>query len=853
MESLGASHDDGFGGLAESFDAYLNDMETSQILNLDLDIGEMFPSRSLHHGDAGDTRATSQDDAHSSPQEAFASGPIFQPKASKSYSSALVQETITSTAFHPGPILAQTGQIDALPGFPETTTTTPPRPLKAPSRPPPKIGKRFSSESVRVLKSWLSTNIHKPYPSAGDVEAIQRHTGLSRQQITTWLANARRRLKNQPERPPTPLIRSSAPVQIPATFEDMNPLQRWQNSPPEHEPATVSAIARAVRGFSSPPESPDRLIYSGDSSDPGRSLQSSSSAGSTQSSSAYSHTSGSSLRSLDRIRRSIKRRRRRITPAERTSAPEACHPFQCTFCTETFKTKWSWKRHEKSLHLSLERWECTPSGPTTVNARAEQVCVYCGLVSPDLEHLQGHNFSACHNRALEERTFYRKDHLQQHLKLVHNTQFMKGYMDAWKHESERIRSRCGFCGMVMNFWSDRVDHVAEHFRGGQTMVDWKGDWGFEGHMLDMVENSMPPCISSSFSVTWSSWLTILDLIHYERNSPWPFTTQQGLPESPKSAYELIKDELEYFYANYTNSKHQPPSDQELLYESCCIIFGSEILSKDPTQPGSSWLRDLLMSSDDTAKQARMRPTKSAAKSRMTNLMISGKGTIFEACTLEEGLQKYVEIPKLLGLGVEDGELQREASVIIQALEEESRRPSEMFGRFLNGLIFGSADWLVPFRRRNGLEVADGLASPAESKIPMVADVAVDMESQVIVLPRESPGDGTPEGSSGVNNTSTGSPGTASGIEAPTSFFLNVDSNCYRRLGRELARFMMSTMSPRNPNSHVPTDEELQHQARWIMFDDDDPWNQTPADNPDWLREFKKDVGLIPAEAETLEA
>ncbi|KAJ0300803.1 hypothetical protein Brms1b_012685 [Colletotrichum noveboracense] len=51
------------------------------------------------------------------------------------------------------------------------------------------------------------------------------------------------------------------------------------------------------------------------------------------------------------------------------------------------------------------------------------------------------------------------------------------------------------------------------------------------------------------------------------------------------------------------------------------------------------------------------------------------------------------------------------------------------------------------------------------------------------------------------------------------------------------------MSPNNPNSHIPTDEEIRHQARWVLYDDDDPWNQTPADVEEWLLKFKKDVGL----------
>jgi hypothetical protein len=42
---------------------------------------------------------------------------------------------------------------------------------------------------------------------------------------------------------------------------------------------------------------------------------------------------------------------------------------------------------------------------------------------------------------------------------------------------------------------------------------------------------------------------------------------------------------------------------------------------------------------------------------------------------------------------------------------------------------------------------------------------------------------------------------------------------------------------------VPTDAEIQHQARWTVYDDDDPWNQTAADNAEWLIRFKRDVGL----------
>lgn len=51
----------------------------------------------------------------------------------------------------------------------------------------------------------------------------------------------------------------------------------------------------------------------------------------------------------------------------------------------------------------------------------------------------------------------------------------------------------------------------------------------------------------------------------------------------------------------------------------------------------------------------------------------------------------------------------------------------------------------------------------------------------------------------------------------SQFFLN--GSCYRRLAWDLDRFVAAAMSPNNPNRHVPTDEELKHQARCILYDE----------------------------------
>jgi hypothetical protein len=375
-----------------------------------------------------------------------------------------------------------------------------------------KIGARFSRESNRILRSWLSTHHQNPYPSDEEKDSLMRQTGLNKTQITNWLANARRRGKVRPPRSTSPGMSNytnamDIPRRATPALEHMNPLERWKNSPPENEPASVTAIAKAVSSstFSSGRASPHTSFDDGSN----RSLcnvSSTSSLGTSHSSggsfaSAFSHKSHKSqgsFGSFNSFGTRGRRRRRRAAPKQVNTDPmkSAAKTYQCTFCTETFKTKHDWQRHEKSLHLSLERWICCPDGPTQFCADYNHNrCVFCGLPNPPADHAEVHNYSSCADRALEERTFYRKDHLRQHLNLVHDVKFQSLSMDTWQVTTPSIRSRCGFCGLVLDSWSIRVDHLAEHFKCGKSMADWKGDWGFEPNVLDIVENGMPPCKS----------------------------------------------------------------------------------------------------------------------------------------------------------------------------------------------------------------------------------------------------------------------------------------------------------------------------------------------------------------------
>jgi hypothetical protein len=222
-------------------------------------------------------------------------------------------------------------------------------------------------------------------------------------------------------------------------------------------------------------------------------MSSTSSAGTSQSSEASNrHSSGSQssvkLRRAPRRKRTTKRRH-----VEKQLAVDPHTPYQCTFCTETFRAKYDWQRHEKTLHLPLEQWICALHGPRVPREQAESCCVYCGETTANDAHLETHHYSACQTRGVEERTFHRKDHLVQHLRLVHNAQYQDWAMKHWMVPMPNIKSRCGFCRSTMDTWSERTDHLAEHFKTGLTMGNWQGDWGFEDSVLKLVESAVPPC------------------------------------------------------------------------------------------------------------------------------------------------------------------------------------------------------------------------------------------------------------------------------------------------------------------------------------------------------------------------
>ncbi|KAH7150429.1 hypothetical protein B0J13DRAFT_440362 [Dactylonectria estremocensis] len=798
--------------------------------------------------------------------------------------------------------------------------------------PPSKLGIRFNKEAVRILKHWLSMNTSHPYPDENERRILQDRTGLNRTQISNWLANARRRGKVPTTRAVSgPSNSSASPIDIPArpatpairtSSSQMNPLERWVDSPPENEPASAIAIARAVASTSSrSPRSKnlrnadaswDGSEHSSRHTSSSRSIETSCSSGGSRAS-GTSNISNGSLGPFQTFGRPRSRRRRRVQKQTegKTTLSNPWKTFQCTFCTETFSVRYDWQRHEHTLHLPLERWVCAPDGPTALRPdTGTTCCVFCGEANPDDAHIKGHNYSVCQDRSVHWRTFNRKDHLNQHLRLVHNSKFTAWPMKAWKAAMPEIRSRCGFCEHSMSTWDARVHHLAGHFKSGKTMADWKGDWGFDAEIFELVENAIPP-----------------NFIHNERSTPFPFEGSRALAETPRSAYELLKLELAYFMQTLFDKTARMPTNDEMQLEACRIVLTSEVAYQQdshrlevPHPP--SWLQDLIMSADEILQKARFSPMRSSAESRLYTLRITGKNSLFEECPFEAQLGDFVKLQQSAGLAIGRSELREEACRIIGRMEEVSTTPSDFIATWLVKLIHSSTNWLYGFCQRSDIVLSDGFDTqedlstsatienynrleqelgqylhaqralgiePSDEELrrqariaiydadisynqtaaddnywlsafkvrhlpdPLIGDTLHSWFEESVPSPETlalyhlpmSPGAGEHDSTQAmIGGEDRHSILAARSLVMKAGSFFVSDPNFYRWITEELGRWVKATMSPHNPACHVPTDEEIQHYARWITYNDDDPLNQTIAENQDWLMSFKRDVGLI---------
>lgn len=366
------------------------------------------------------------------------------------------------------------------------------------------------------------------------------------------------------------------------TFE--TPLERWQNSPPDSEPAPIEAIHQEYERklLQSSVDTTDVHLH-GEIWTAYRTPSRANSATGSEASeiSALSTASERSSASRRARRVSQKRKSRSKKQLETSEASEAQRIFKCTFCCDSFKHKYDWARHEKSLHLSIGGWRCSPFGGVVQNpSLGRSICTFCNILDPSAEHIETHNYQACLKTIGKSHVFQRKDHLMQHLRLVHRLEATP-LIEDWKVQMPQIRSRCGFCNTKLTSWDERTEHLAAHFRNGLSMEDWQGGHDFEDRIAAQVNNSLPPWYIKSESKT---------LIPFSAtNSASRDQYRQHLASAARLGNSIPSTELETSHEGTSSGfgsmgRHQPEGQSFELLASHLSRFAREqmALGKVPT-------------------------------------------------------------------------------------------------------------------------------------------------------------------------------------------------------------------------------------------------------------------------------
>ncbi|KAJ5531133.1 hypothetical protein N7527_004526 [Penicillium freii] len=364
-------------------------------------------------------------------------------------------------------------------------------PSLPPSQPsqPDQLFSAHSTSDISLLYGGFENRESSSTPPLPQ-HTLRGHRGLPRRK-------SRYRIEGPNHRP--------NPIFIPPSPGSADPLERWKESPPEGEAASLSAIQNALEnpssysGVNQFPATPSlgagdlfhthsRPASRGPSTTSGESAASASSRRSNRS--GVSALSNDSHAASDKISGRIRKKQTGATRKKRSSVNQP-RIFCCTFCCDKFKNKFDWMRHEKSLHLNLESWVCAPFGGSVLLPSTDRVhCAYCNQLDPTLKHLEEHKHGLCQQQT---RSFRRKDHLVQHLRVFHRLETIP-LIDDWRRVVSEIPSRCGFCDGRMSTWDERADHLTFHFRKGCTMANWTGDHEFPPEIAAQVTHSVPPYV-----------------------------------------------------------------------------------------------------------------------------------------------------------------------------------------------------------------------------------------------------------------------------------------------------------------------------------------------------------------------
>ena len=134
-------------------------------------------------------------------------------------------------------------------------------------------------------------------------------------------------------------------------------------------------------------------------------------------------------------------------------------------------------------------------------------CIFCGVLDPSKEHLDGHKVNTCGQGVPGSFANKRRCRLVDHLMQCHDVQGKaqaQAIADRWEAITHEQAWSCGFCGHLIHSFDERLSHIQVHFDRGQTLDEWDATKVMEGLLSQRSMDS-----------AWKTQLATspLDLLH----------------------------------------------------------------------------------------------------------------------------------------------------------------------------------------------------------------------------------------------------------------------------------------------------------------------------------------------------
>lgn len=285
-------------------------------------------------------------------------------------------------------------------------------------------------------------------------------------------------------------------------------------------------------------------------------------------------------------------------------------------------------------------------------------------------------------------------------------------------------------------------------------------------------------------------------------------------------------EFEEQLKSYVNAQRPGvvPTDEELRAAACRIILAyDKKFSAVKSAAAAIFFCNQTMSSHSWLASFRQRislPPSLEPENPKTSVPVDA--SIGKYQKFEDDMAGFFNEQIALGIVPADAKLQNQARLLAADLDDP----------FLQG-VADDVLWLARFKHaRRGLPTAQtNTPSPPGSRRPF---------SRTGRIP------GTKSRSNTMDDDQLLRPPkrSMSAKSRPQPVYGPREAKSWQHLEFELSRYIASCMSVNPTNPQIPSDDEIRTQARWITYDNS-PWDQTPADNPEWLLRFKQSIGVAP--------